>query len=145
MKVVHILLPVLAALQAPVAAPAQDQDIVVRADVSRAEIERILNADNLDTFRLSPREVVEAMTGIPRGRAPGDFWNAYQQHVRAWQNLATVVERVQARQQESTVFEDPELVSAEAAISTTFDEVERVARSYRARIPPPRIDTRSIV
>ena len=135
------------ALLAPASAFAQDRDqeVVVRADTPRAEIERILNADNLDTARLSPREVSGIMSGIRRGRAPEDFWTAYQLHVQAWANLAEVTERVQRQQAESTLAAGlDELAAAETAIGTTFDEVERIARQYHARLPAPPVDTRTI-
>ena len=136
-----------AALLAPAAAMAQqqDQEIVVRADTARAEIERILNADNLDTTRLSPREVVEIMSGIERGRAPQDFWSAYQLHVQAWANLADAADSVQGQQDgPASTFGLDGLEAAETAVGTTFDEVERVARAYHARLPAPLVDTRTI-
>jgi hypothetical protein len=144
MKQMRILLLALV-LIAPVALVAQEPDIVVRAETNRAEIERILNADNLDTARLSPREIVDIMSTIGRGRAPEDFWDAYQLHVRAWANLADAADRIQRRPDGSAFVEDPDqLEAAEAAIGTTFDEVERIARVYHARLPRPLIDTRTI-
>ena len=140
-------LPFLLALAAaaPTPALAQDPDIVVRAQTDRAEIERILNADNLDTAHLSARDVVEIMSGIARGRAPEDFWDAYQLHVRAWANFAEAEEHAQPRSDGSTFAENPEqLETAEAAIGTTFDEVERIARRYGARLPRPLVDTTRI-
>ena len=102
----------------------------------RAEIERILEADNLDTSRLNPTEVAQTIASIPRGRAPEDFWRAYQDHVRAWQLFAQLVEQAVRQQGESTFVEgEQELLAAERAIETTFAEVERIARRYGARMP----------
>jgi len=142
----RILLLAIAALAAPAsAAVAQDQEVVVRAETPRAEIERILNADNLDTTRLTPRDVAEIMAGIERGRAPEDFWTAYQLHVLAWVNLANAVDSVGQGGAESAFVDGlNELAAAQPAIGTTFDEVERIARLYHARLPRPRIDTRTI-
>jgi hypothetical protein len=106
------------------AAAAQDGDIVVRGDTARKEIERILQADNLDTSRLGAREVAEAMGRIERGRAPDDFWAAYRAHVAAWRRLAESSGSL-------------ERALAEQAIEASFDEVERIARRYRARLPTP--------
>jgi hypothetical protein len=112
------------ALGGPAPATAQEADIVVRGDVARKEIERILNADNLDTSRLAAAEVAEAIGGIRRGRAPEDFWTAYQAHVEAWNRLAGAQGSL-------------ETALAEQAIHATFDEVERVARLYGAILPTP--------
>ena len=141
-----IILLSLAALTAAAPARAQDQDIVIRAESPRVEIERILEADNLDTARLTPREVAEIMSGIVRGRAPDDFWSAYQLHVGAWARLAEAVDRVQPETRAGSAFGDgeDELAAAAAAIETTFDEVERIALRYHARLPRPRVDTRTI-
>ena len=49
------------ALSMPAAVAAQEPDIVVRGDVARTEIERILAADNVDTSRLSAREVADTV------------------------------------------------------------------------------------
>jgi len=147
MTIVRLLIPAFAALLAPAAAMAQEQgqEVVVRAETARAEIERILNADNLDTARLSPREVVEIMSGIERGRAPADFWRAYQLHVQAWASLVDAADSVQGQQDGPTAtFGLDGLEAAETAIGTTFDEVERIARQYHARLPAPLIDTRTI-
>jgi hypothetical protein len=145
MTMMRIFLLAFAVALTPVSALAQEQEVVVRADTPRAEIERILNADNLDTARLSPREALEIMSGIERGRAPEDFWAAYQLHVLAWARLADVVDRVQHQQTESTLAAGlDELAAAEMAIGSTFDEVERIARQYHARLPAPLIDTRTI-
>jgi hypothetical protein len=109
---------------APAPVAAQEADIVVRGDVARNEIERILDADNLDTSRLSAREVAEAIGRIRRGRAPEDFWAAYQAHVAAWGRLAQATEIAAQRQ-------------ADSEIEASFDEVERIARAYGAILPTP--------
>jgi hypothetical protein len=124
MKLAWLGALLLMAFQAPAAFAAQGADIVVQGDVGRIEIERILDADNVDTSRLSDREVAEAMGGIDRGRAPDDFWAAYRAHVEAWNRLARANESL-------------ERALAEQAIETSFDEVERIARRYRARLPVP--------
>lgn len=105
-------------------AQAQNGDIVVRGDVARKEIERILNTDNVDTSRLGAGEVADAIGGIRRGRAPDDFWAAYQAHIAAWNRLAGAAEGL-------------ETALAEQAIEATFDEVERIARLYGALLPTP--------
>ena len=105
----------------------QDGDIVVRADLGRAEIERILALDNLDTLSRSPRDVADTMASIRRGRAPTDFWLAYLAHVRAWQRFASATETSDWN----------ERLVAERAIDDSFDEVERIARRYGARLPTP--------
>ncbi|HYJ53578.1 MAG TPA: hypothetical protein VEW04_10450 [Allosphingosinicella sp.] len=143
--ILRLLAFAFAALLVPAQGIAQQPDIVVRGDAARTEIERILNADNLDTNRLSPRDVVEIISGIERGRAPEDFWNAYQLHVRAWASLADAVDRAQGTQSESNLGEGMEEVEAAAqAIETTFNEVERIAGRYGARLPRPPVDTDSI-
>ena len=79
-----LLAAALAALSAaPSPAPA---DIVVQSSAARPAIERILRADNLDVDNLPAREVADTMADIPRGVAPLDFWQAYREHVRAWQD-----------------------------------------------------------
>jgi hypothetical protein len=103
---------------------AQGSDIVVRGDVARKEIERILDADNVDTSQLDAREVAEAIGSIERGRAPDDFWAAYQAHVTAWNRLAEASGSL-------------EQTLAEQGIEASFDEVERIARLYGARLPTP--------
>ena len=119
-----------------VPAVAQEPDIVVRGDARVAEIERILEADNLDTTRLDPREVADAIAAIPRGRAPGDFWLAYRAHVLAWRRLADANDA--ARRVGAKEPEDAEaVIQAGQAIEATFDEVERIARRYGARLPTP--------
>jgi hypothetical protein len=102
--------------------------------VARSEIERILDADNVDTSALEPREVAEAIAGIRRGRAPDDFWLAYRAHVDAWGRLADALDAAHT----SRGLKDIEAIgAAEEAIETTFDEVERIARRYGARLPTP--------
>jgi len=127
----------LLALPLPAAAAEQQPDIVVQGGVQRAEIERILAADNVDTSRLGEREVADIVGQIARGRAPHDFWLAYRAHVRAWERLADVAEKAR-RDQGEAFFEAEELVKVEQAIDATFDEVERIARAYGARLPTPR-------
>lgn len=145
MALVRFAVMALAMLLTPALAAAQDQEITVQADSHRVAIERILEADNLDTGRMTPREVVETMGGIERGHAPDDFWDAYQVHLRAWERFAGLVEQVQRQYGESTFTEGmEELAEAENAVNTTFDAVERIARRYGARIPVAPIDTGSI-
>jgi hypothetical protein len=134
MRFVRLALLALLALPMPSGTIAQEPDIVVKGGVQRAEIERILAADNVDTSRLSEREVADIVAQVERGRAPQDFWLAYRAHVSAWERLADAVER--ASQAESR-FKAEELVRAEQSIDATFDEVERIARAYGARLPIP--------
>lgn len=146
MAIFRFMILACAALLVPARSIAQDQHVVVEGATARTEIERILNADNLDTSQFEPREVVEIISGIERGRAPQDFWDAYRRHVQAWAQLALAVERAQRAQAESTLSGGTdEVASATAAIETTFSEVERIARRYGARLPAPPIDTRAIV
>jgi ubiquinone biosynthesis protein UbiJ len=128
-----VRLAFLAILAWPVPAPtvAQAPEIVVRGDIARVEIERILGADNVDTFKLRPREVADLIAQIPRRRAPQDFWSAYRAHVQAWQRLADATETAR----HGSVSTDIEAVAE--AIDTTFDEVERIARRYGAQLPLP--------
>ena len=107
-----------------------ETEIVIRADIRRFEIERILVADNLDTSRLAPREVADRTAAIPRGRAPEDFWLAYQVHVDAWQRLAEAIENVRQS-------DNDEVRVAERSINASFDDVERIARRYGAEMPRP--------
>jgi hypothetical protein len=135
MKSVPLALLALLAFAVPAAASAQGADIVVHGDVARSEIERILGADNVDTSSLSEREVADILEGIERGRAPQDFWAAYRAHVTAWKRLAAAAEiagRVGATRSDAEA-----LVRAGQAIDASFDEVERIARSYGARLPIP--------
>ena len=121
-------------LSPPTGVAAQEPDIVVRGGVYRGEIERILEADNVDTARLSERRVADIMVGIERGRAPEDFWVAYRVHVAAWLRLADAIARA-GREPNVNTAEDVD--KAEQAIVTTFDKVERIARRYGARLPVP--------
>lgn len=123
-RLIALALLVLPPLSISGAAAGQDSEIVVRGDVARKEIERILSADNLDTSRLPALEVAEAIGGIERGRAPDDFWAAYQDHVAAWKRLAEASGSL-------------EQALAEQAIEASFGEVERIARLYGARLPTP--------
>lgn len=137
------LLAALTSLPAPAAA-AQDQEIVVRGEIARMEIERILQEDNLDTERLGAGAVVDIMSAIRRGQAPEDFWEAYQTHVRAWRWYAEAEMRIRA--QEGAAFIDglDDYEAAADAIDSTFDEVERIARLYGARLPAPIGSSRDI-
>lgn len=146
MRVVQLVALAFAAGMVPGAAAAQSGQIVVQGHAARAEIERILNADNLDTARMSPRDVVEAMAAIERGRAPDDFWEAYQAHVQAWEQLAAASEQAQGQNVETAFADGSEaLAAAQAAIGTTFSEVERIALNYGARLPLPLSEVQSIV
>ena len=109
----------------------EEQEIVVRVSLARAEIERILQADNLDTQSTSPRDVATAMARIRHGHAPDDFWKRYQAHVHAWEIFADATADPRS--------EHHEVVEAERALNSTFDTVERIARRYGARIPKPRV------
>ena len=137
MKLFGLALMSLAAPVSAASATAQDSEIVVRGDSSRTEIERILEADNLDTSRLGSREVADSIAAIRRGRAPEDFWLAYRDHVEAWRLLAEAESRARNRP-----FPTPEgaeaAAKAERAIEESFDEVERIARRHGARLPVPR-------
>ncbi|HEX8238318.1 MAG TPA: hypothetical protein VF574_01100 [Allosphingosinicella sp.] len=136
MRFLGLALAGLLALTGTAGVAAPEADIVVQGGIERAEIERILRADNVDTSRLSEREVAEIIRGVERGRAPEDFWVAYQAHVLAWKRLAAAVEKAGGRSGESR-FEESELLNAQLAIEATFDEVERIARAYGARLPTP--------
>ncbi len=136
-----IWLAMFAVIGTPAGAAAQSDEIVVTANLASVEIERILRLDNLDTGWLGPREVAETMDGIERGRAPEDFWIAYRTHVEAWHRMADATERArlmlgQPRSMEED--EGPGMAQAELAIDLTFDEVERIAKSYGAKMPVPR-------
>jgi hypothetical protein len=134
MRLVRLALLALLALPIPAALAAQDRDIVVDGGVKRAEIERILAADNVDTSRLSEREVADLIAKVERGRAPKDFWLAYRAHVHAWKRLADAVERAG---EDASRLNSDDRAKADRAIEATFDEVERIARSYGARMPTP--------
>ena len=114
------------------------REIVVRNSAAVPAIERILKADNLDVERLSPREVADAMAEISQGRAPRDFWTAYQQHVRAWQDYADARDAARIARSPMDIDNRPNGAAIDGArkrINSTFDEVEAVARRYHARIP----------
>jgi hypothetical protein len=113
------------------AAAAQEPQIVVERSRDRLEIERILEADNLDLGSMSPRAVAEAMARIPKGRAPDEFWARYQGHVRAWQWYAALASTAGVN--------GHDVVEAEALVNATFDDVERIALSYGARLPEARL------
>lgn len=126
------------------AAVAQDAGTPARTNV-RTEIERILNADSESSAQSTPREVAELIATIPQGGAPADFWAAYQGHVLAWAQYAVLADSATQQRLETAIAENAEeLAAAETAIDTTFAEVERIARSYGARLPGPRIDPNSV-
>jgi hypothetical protein len=70
-----------ASLAMPLCAVAQTSEIRVQASLSRSEIERVLEEDNLNLGVRHPNTVCEAMESIRQGRAPDDFWISYQRHV----------------------------------------------------------------
>ena len=138
----------LALVAVPVAAQpsaTEGTELVVRGDaVTRMEIERILNADNVDVSSLTARQVAEAIAAIPRGRAPRDFWTAYQAHVRAWADYAAAEERLGSlgMSVKPQISERAMRAAAEAeqATNSSFEEVERIAALYGVRMPtPPRV------
>ena len=113
-------------------------EIVVQNNAWVPAIERILIADNLDVERLSPREVADTMAEIPRGRAPADFWTAYQQHVRAWQDYADALDGARVIRSPTDIDHRPDgaaIQNARTRINSTFDAVEILARRYHARVP----------
>lgn len=140
MRINWLIMGAFLGLLAPPAAAAQTDDVVVYASSARAEIERILRADNLDTDTLASRVVADAMAGIKRGQAPDDFWRAYQAHVRAWHQLAVVERLVRDGRDAPPSLDHRKAVraAAERRIGTTFDVVERIARRYGVRLPVPR-------
>ena len=103
-----------------------DDEVIVRGSLAQIEIERILKADKVDTETLGPKEVLERIATIPQGRAPQDFWQSYQRHRDAWQQLV--------RAMEDRASSD-ELSRAEARINFSYDEVERIELKYGARLP----------
>lgn len=115
--------------------------IVVHGPSPRAEIQRILNADNVDTTNLEARVVADGMALIERGRAPDDFWTAYQTHVDAWRKLADAEDLAQSAAAEGRTAQMGEVAAlvaeAEAQIEATFSAVERIALDYGARMPIP--------
>ncbi|MGQ0660872.1 hypothetical protein [Sphingosinicella sp.] len=146
MRVLSLAALALMVLTAPAIAQAPSDDIVVHGAAARQEIERILREDNLNTDRMTPREVADTMAAIARGRAPEDFWSAYQTHVQAWQRYAEAVEQTpgQGPQGESTFGAEGAAGEAQTAIQTTFAEVERIALRYGARLPAAPVDVRNI-
>lgn len=147
MRFSRLVMGALLALLALPAIAAQGDDVVVYASPARFEIERILVADNLDTEALGPRIVANAIAGIARGRAPDDFWRAYQLHVRAWQQLADADDRARNVRDDPTSLEQraAAVAIAERRIETSFDDVERIARRYGARLPAPLSQIKSTV
>ena len=147
MRIVRLVIAALLIMMVPSIAAAQNEDVIVRADPARIEIERILVADNLDTGMLGPRAVADTIAGIERGRAPDDFWSAYQAHVQAWQQLANAEDRARIARDDPTSLQDwaADVARAGLQIETTFDEVERIARLYGARLPVPPAVLRSTV
>ena len=136
-----VVLAMFAVIGAPADAAPQSDEIVVTANPAITEIERILRLDNLDTVWLGPREVAETMDAITRGRAPEDFWIAYRTHVKAWRRLADATERARLKLGQPLSIDEDEvsaLARAELAIDLTFDEVERLAKRYGAKMPVPR-------
>ncbi|HEU0133317.1 MAG TPA: hypothetical protein VFR28_00715 [Allosphingosinicella sp.] len=134
MYFIRLALIALLGLAAAPSPGAPQPDIVVRGGVEKAEIERILAADNVDVSKLSEREVADAIGRVERGRAPRDFWVAYRAHVIAWQRLADAVEKAGPS---PSLSQAEAVVRAGQAIEATFDEVERIALSYGARLPTP--------
>jgi hypothetical protein len=116
-----------AGLAAPLAGAAAEERTIADRSVFKAEIERILGVDDIDTSRVSAPEVAEIIASTPQGGAPDDFWNAYQAHVRAWQRLAELADAADPG-------EDAQ-IAAEDAIGSTFAEVERIAGKYGAARP----------
>ena len=109
----------IACAAAPASAQATDNEIVVRSVSSRAEIQRILDADNVDTLNLDTRSVADGMALIERGRAPEDFWAAYQTHVRAWEKLAD------AEDQARIMAQDPgKMPEATALVAEAQEQIE---------------------
>ncbi len=123
----------------PVQAQTPETTIVVQSVSSRSEIQRILAADNLDTANLDARSVADSIALIERGRAPEDFWAAYQIHVRAWQKLAAAEEFARVAMEDPGKLPEAAalLAEAEEQIDITFTAVERIALDYGARLPIP--------
>jgi hypothetical protein len=136
--------PLAAQISEPAPAPQAEQEVIVRGESARREIERILHEDSLTSIRPTPREVADAMAVIVRRGAPQDFWSAYQTHVLAWQRYAQLVEQAPRTQGESNFGDEGETAEAQQAIETTFVEVERIARRYGARLPAAPVDPRTV-
>jgi hypothetical protein len=137
-------MPLAAQERAPAPGPQAEQEVVVRGESARREIERILREDSLTSIRPTPREVAETMAVIVRGNAPQDFWSAYQTHVLAWQRYADAIEQAPRDQGESNFGPEGAAEEAQQAIESTFVEVERIARRYGARLPAAPIDPRTV-
>ena len=129
-----------------VAAPVAAEPVVAAAqenrgtEEERSEIARILEADNLDAGSLTPREVASQIAAIPRGRAPEDFWSAYQEHVRAWRLAAEAQAKLEDLADGKRGGSEQVMAEADEALSaieTTFSEVERIAASYGVPMPTP--------
>ncbi|HEY0012788.1 MAG TPA: hypothetical protein VGB79_08050 [Allosphingosinicella sp.] len=131
---------------APAPAAAQESAAPSRGTAAqRSEIARILAADNIDNGNMMPAQVAATIRAIPRGGAPADFWGAYRAHVAAWERLGEAVTRAEAVVDaaeakgggDDAAFRRAaeELLEAEAAIGTTFDEVERIATLYGVPLP----------
>lgn len=124
----------------PVAAQPSDQAVIRGNAVTRSEIGRILAADNVDVRGLSPRQVFDKIRAVPRGRAPNEFWTAYQAHVRAWEAAAAATERMERLANAKPILRTDaatDLAEAYEAVESTFNEVERVARGYGVDMPVP--------
>ena len=134
----------LAVSTAPQVTPATAADPIEAAsqsnEVARVEIERILNADNVDVRRRSSRAIVAHMRAIPRGQAPADFWNAYQRHITAWERFAIAEEAYRTPSRGNPAMHERAIVQlggADRAVNATFHEVNRIAARYGASIPAP--------
>ena len=119
---------------------AAEPDVVVTRSAAVPAIKRILKADNLDVDDLAPQEIAAAMRDIRQGAAPSDFWFAYQAHVKAWNDYAAALDAAAKRQPGEPAPAGSEWAVGEARtrINTTFDTVERLARTRGAAIPLPR-------
>ena len=102
MRTIRLIIAAFLIVLAPAAVTAQDNQIVVRGTAATVEIERILNADNLNTASISSGGVADTIAAIPRGNAPADFWNAYQAHVRAWRRLADAEDQARRLAEDGT-------------------------------------------
>jgi hypothetical protein len=135
-----LLFALLTVFQAPLLA--SQAEILVQGSAARPAIMRILEADNLDIEELPAAEVADRMRGIDRGAAPGDFWAAYQDHVRAWSDYAEARER--ARRADpldlDEAVDSAAIAAARRRINATFDVVEAIAKRHNAW--PPRTPTR---
>jgi hypothetical protein len=141
MRILSIIgFALLALAGAPAAAQPSNQAVARGDAVTRGEIGRILAADNVDIRGFSPRQVATMIRAIPRGRAPSDFWTAYQAHVRAWEATAAATERMERLANAKPILQADaaaDLAEANDGIESTFAEVERIARSYGVDMPVP--------